>query len=173
MGEGRPNRREPQEDQGRSSAELVSPGKTARFRRFSLIAPPFTDRLLASSVLPVRIHRATEFLRHFEIHRSPPPKRAMERIRAIRLLSYRSALLRSTPLARKARKRANLIDFLGESRHPRLAGGAGWIRTIGSACLARERPIFSIFLSPRGGSAFALGSSSTPPQPRHSGRGFW
>src|SRR6202166_1324292 len=68
-----------------------------------MIAPPFTDRLLASSVLPVRIHRATEFLRHCENRRSPPPKRAMERIRAIRLLSYRSALLRSTLPARKAR----------------------------------------------------------------------
>jgi hypothetical protein len=53
----------------------------------------------------------------------------MERIRAIRLPSYRSAPLRSTRPARNARKRANLIDFVGESFHPGLAGGEGEIRT--------------------------------------------
>src|ERR1700680_925043 len=30
-----------------------------------------------------------------------------------------------------------------------MRGGAEWIRTLGSACLARKRPIFAIFLSPR------------------------
>jgi Glutathione S-transferase, N-terminal domain len=39
------------------------------------------------------------------------------------LVSYRSAPLRSTRPARNARKRANLIDFVGESFHPGLAGG--------------------------------------------------
>ena len=50
----------------------------------------------------------------------------------IRLLSYRSALLRSTPPVQNAHKRANLIDFVGERRHWGLGGGAEWIRTIGA-----------------------------------------
>jgi hypothetical protein len=37
----------------------------------------------------------------------------------------------------------------GESAETGLVGGGKWIRTLGSACLARKRPIFAIFLSPR------------------------
>jgi len=43
--------------------------------------------------------------------------------------------------------RANSAENI---RHRRLRGGGEWIRTLGSACLARKRPIPVGFLSPQG-----------------------
>ena len=50
------------------------------------------------------------------------------------------------------------LDHDAQCQKVQQFGGAEWIRTLGSACLARKRPIFSIFLSPRGNPIAVSGS---------------
>jgi len=66
----------------RSSAELVSPGTTARFRRFSLIAPPFTrpsPRVFCTSGPNSSCDRILAPLEIAEVHRQSARWRESER----------------------------------------------------------------------------------------------
>jgi hypothetical protein len=62
----------------------------------------------------------------------------MERILLICSIDDRRALLQSTSPTRKARKRADLTDFVGESSQAGLAGGEGGIRTLGTGYPVRQ-----------------------------------
>ena len=64
----------------------------------------------------------------------------MERILLIRSIDDRRALLQSTSPTRKARKRADLTDFVGESSQAGLAGGAREIRIPVRVFLPRGKP---------------------------------